>query len=69
MKTYVKIIYLLSIICVIIGFALAWVGAMLADAMIFGWAGMSLAASIVLFIVGDVEQYKKPPQDHNPYSL
>jgi hypothetical protein len=69
MKTHVKVIYSLCILMMIAGLLLTWLGAMFSNSELLGWAGVSFLSSIILFIIGDIEQYKEPPKDNNPYSL
>lgn len=70
MKTHVKIIYFFCILSILLGFLLSWLGAMFSNSDILGWAIVFLLGSVILFIIGDIEQYKiPPPKDNNPYSL
>jgi hypothetical protein len=70
MKTHVKAIYTFSILNSIIGFILTYVGVIFSSRNVIGWAAICLIAAIILFIIGDLEQHKQPPQkDENPYSL
>ena len=68
MKTYIKLIYLASIICIIGGFFLIYVGIILAEKDITAWGITSLVLSFILFVIGETEHIK-PPHNNNHYSL
>ena len=65
MKIHVKFLYALSIMCIIGGFALIAFGD---ERSTISWGITSLICAFIFFVIGDTEQYKKPPHD-NPYSL
>jgi len=68
MKTYVKLIFGLSIFLLLGGFFLIYSGIILLERSIVSWGILSLLLAFISFIVGETENHK-PPQDKNPYSL
>jgi hypothetical protein len=68
MKTYIKLIYLSSITCIIGGFFLIYVEIILKEKSTTAWGITSLLLAFILFVIGETEQHQ-PPKDTNPYSL
>ncbi len=69
MKTYIKIIFGTCIFLILGGFFTIYVGMFLKDRAIISWGITCLLLAFILFVIGELEHFGKPPHDKNHYSL